>query len=177
MSGFLDDKAQTMLRADWRPVLANQIARARASAGLALRGTYEQQAKFEHDARLARLACIGWNALVRGNPFAWRDLRVPPGLWEPVPLPVTGAPGGESVSLDAVPLAPDAAEPAPLPMLLWCPACHARHIDDPARGAHKTHACQACGLLWRPALVATAGVEFLPGCRDVGGLDTQRGRP
>ena len=59
-------------------------------------------------------------------------------------------------------------EPAPIPMLLWCPECHARHVDEGvmARRPHRTHACQTCGMQWKPALVATAGVQFLPGCRD-----------
>lgn len=57
---------------------------------------------------------------------------------------------------------------APIPMLLWCPACHARHIDEGefAEKPHHTHACQSCGLAWRPAVVATVGVQFLPGFRN-----------
>lgn len=53
---------------------------------------------------------------------------------------------------------------APIPMLLWCPLCHQRHIDrGPFAGRpHHTHACQHCGHVWRPAIVATIGVEFLP---------------
>src|SRR5579863_5284468 len=56
----------------------------------------------------------------------------------------------------------------PIPLILQCPACHARHID---RGAwatkvHHTHACQNCGLCWRPAVIATVGVAFLPGFRN-----------
>jgi hypothetical protein len=59
-------------------------------------------------------------------------------------------------------------EGAPIPMLLWCPSCHARHVDtgDFAHNPHHTHACQACGLAWRPALVPTVGVQFLPGFKD-----------
>jgi hypothetical protein len=61
-----------------------------------------------------------------------------------------------------------AGEPPPVPMLLHCPMCCARHID---RGAfetkpHHTHACQTCGHCWRPAIVATVGVQFLPGFKD-----------
>ena len=56
----------------------------------------------------------------------------------------------------------------PIPMLLTCPICSARHID---RGefetkVHHTHACQTCGHVWRPAIVPTVGVQFLPGFRD-----------
>jgi len=31
---------------------------------------------------------------------------------------------------------------------------------------HRDHACQACGFVWRPALVNTVGVQFLPGYKD-----------
>lgn len=60
-------------------------------------------------------------------------------------------------------------EAVPIPMLLWCPECGERHVD---RGefattrTHHTHACQHCGHVWRPALVATVGVQFLPGFKD-----------
>jgi len=57
---------------------------------------------------------------------------------------------------------------APIPMLLWCPKCHERHIDQGefAVKIHHTHACQFCGMVWRPAIVATVGVRFLPGFKD-----------
>jgi len=53
----------------------------------------------------------------------------------------------------------------PIPMLLWCPLCHARHIDEGefATKPHHSHSCQSCGLTWRPAIVPTVGVWFLPG--------------
>lgn len=56
----------------------------------------------------------------------------------------------------------------PIPMILNCPICNARHID---RGefelkVHHTHACQSCGQVWRPAVVATVGVQFLPGFKN-----------
>lgn len=56
----------------------------------------------------------------------------------------------------------------PVPMLLWCPGCGERHIDEGVQATkeHRTHACQACGMLWAPAVVATVGVRFLPGCKD-----------
>jgi rubredoxin len=55
-----------------------------------------------------------------------------------------------------------------IPMLLWCPLCHARHVDVHAFSTrpHKVHACQNCGHLWQPALVPTCGVAFLPGCKN-----------
>lgn len=60
--------------------------------------------------------------------------------------------------------------PAPLPMILFCPTCHARHIDEGefATRVHHTHACQNCGLVWRPARLATVGVRFLPGFKNGG---------
>lgn len=59
-------------------------------------------------------------------------------------------------------------QPAIIPMLLWCPECGERHVD---RGEfetkiHTTHACQSCGHVWKPAKVATVGVQFLPGYKD-----------
>lgn len=58
----------------------------------------------------------------------------------------------------------------PIPMILYCPACHMRHLDDGefAEKPHHTHACQnkTCGTVWRPALVPTVGVLTLPGFLD-----------
>jgi hypothetical protein len=66
---------------------------------------------------------------------------------------------------------PDSARPEtpqPIPMILWCPNCHHRHIDKGlfATKPHHTHACQNCGMCWRPAIVPTVGVKFLPGYKD-----------
>lgn len=60
-------------------------------------------------------------------------------------------------------------EVAPIPMLLWCPECRARHLDvgEFATRVHHTHACQTCGHVWRPAIVPTVGVQFLPGFKNV----------
>lgn len=57
---------------------------------------------------------------------------------------------------------------APVPMILTCPLCGARHVDkgEFATKPHHTHACQGCGLTWRPAKVFTVGVQFLPGYKD-----------
>jgi len=51
-----------------------------------------------------------------------------------------------------------------IPVILFCPNGH-RHIDEGrfAEKAHHTHACQECGIVWRPAIVNTHGVQFLPG--------------
>jgi hypothetical protein len=56
---------------------------------------------------------------------------------------------------------------AAIPMLLWCPEGH-RHIDEGEfeHHPHHTHACQTCGIVWRPAKVNTHGVQFLPGYRN-----------
>lgn len=56
----------------------------------------------------------------------------------------------------------------PVPMILHCPACGERHIDEGefATKPHHTHACQSCGVVWRPAIVATVGVQFLPGFKN-----------
>lgn len=57
---------------------------------------------------------------------------------------------------------------APIPMILWCPMCSARHIDvgDFATKPHHTHSCQGCGFTWRQSIVPTVGVQFLPGFKD-----------
>lgn len=50
-------------------------------------------------------------------------------------------------------------------MILHCPECKARHVDagEFSTKPHHTHACQSCGLTWRPAIIPTVGVQFLPG--------------
>lgn len=69
---------------------------------------------------------------------------------------------------------PPAHDPAPIPMLLWCPACGERHVDRGlfATRSHHTHACQSCGHVWRPAIVKTVGVQFLPGFKDEESVST-----
>lgn len=56
----------------------------------------------------------------------------------------------------------------PVPMIMYCPMCHERHIDEQefATKPHHTHACQYCGHVWRPAIVPTVGVRFLPGFKN-----------
>ena len=58
--------------------------------------------------------------------------------------------------------------PPPIEMLLHCPMCSERHIDEGefAHKAHHTHACQHCGMVWRPAVETTVGVQFLPGFKN-----------
>ena len=56
----------------------------------------------------------------------------------------------------------------PIPMQLYCPKCSELHIDEGefATKPHHTHSCQYCGLTWRPAIVPTVGVRFLPGFKN-----------
>lgn len=56
-----------------------------------------------------------------------------------------------------------------IPLLLHCPQCNERHIDEGvfATKPHHTHACQHCGHCWRPAIVNTTGVRFLPGFKNM----------
>lgn len=67
------------------------------------------------------------------------------------------------MKLETGKLAPDYS----IPMILFCPSGH-RHIDegDFADAPHHTHACQECGIVWRPAKVNTHGVQFLPGYKN-----------
>jgi len=54
---------------------------------------------------------------------------------------------------------------APIDMVLYCPACHTQHIDEPAPAwsnpPHRSHLCHSCGHIWRPADVATNGVKVV----------------
>lgn len=61
-----------------------------------------------------------------------------------------------------------AAMTPPIPMRLRCPICHTLHIDEGeyATKVHHTHTCQTCGETWRPAVVPTVGVRFLPGFKN-----------
>lgn len=56
----------------------------------------------------------------------------------------------------------------PIPIQLECPRCHEPHIDEGefATKIHHTHACQHCGLVWRPCIYHTVGVRFLPGFKN-----------
>jgi uncharacterized Zn finger protein len=56
----------------------------------------------------------------------------------------------------------------PIEMILTCPTCGARHIDEGefATKPHRVHACQGCGLVWQPAKVNTVGVQFLSGYKN-----------
>lgn len=56
----------------------------------------------------------------------------------------------------------------PIPMRLHCAFCGKLHIDEGeyATKPHHTHCCQFCGGVWRPAIVNTVGVQFLPGFKN-----------
>lgn len=56
----------------------------------------------------------------------------------------------------------------PIPMILFCPMCGARHVDKGkfATEPHKSHSCQGCGFTWSPSHRHTVGVQFLPGYKD-----------
>lgn len=71
----------------------------------------------------------------------------------------------EPVRRDAAPVV---AEPKPIELILHCPECRARHVDTGiwATKLHHTHSCQTCGFTWRPAVVHTVGVQFLPGFKN-----------
>jgi hypothetical protein len=58
--------------------------------------------------------------------------------------------------------------PEAIPMRLVCEGCGKLHIDEGefATKLHHTHSCQHCGLTWRPAVVPTVGVQFLPGFKN-----------
>lgn len=52
----------------------------------------------------------------------------------------------------------------PIDILLFCPQCGEQHVDEPQlekgwdNPPHKSHECQFCGWVWRPADVPTNGV-------------------
>lgn len=57
-----------------------------------------------------------------------------------------------------------------LSIVICCPECGERHIDEGEfkTKPHHTHACQNCGMVWRPAIINTVGVRFLPGFKNEG---------
>jgi hypothetical protein len=73
---------------------------------------------------------------------------------------------------------------APIPMVLFCPACGLQHVDGPDNNftgdanwtnpPHRSHACQRCGCIWRPADVATTGVAAVQSKGKADTWDTSR---
>ncbi len=57
---------------------------------------------------------------------------------------------------------------APIELIIHCPECKGRLIDDGefADKVHHTHSCQHCGFTWRPAVQPTKGVQFLEGFKN-----------
>lgn len=65
----------------------------------------------------------------------------------------------------------------PIKMILHCPDCHCQHIDKPTNSVcgarevndaeawtnppHRSHKCEGCGVIWRPADVYTEGVATI----------------
>jgi predicted RNA-binding Zn-ribbon protein involved in translation (DUF1610 family) len=68
-----------------------------------------------------------------------------------------------SIYQDVIPRIKKAPEPKPVDLILFCPMCHERHIDEGewATKEHRTHECQSCGFRWAPAAVPTRGVAKL----------------
>lgn len=79
------------------------------------------------------------------------------------PLPMTEPSTTEPARIDLQPVATSTTA-SPIPMLLTCPSCHQRHIDagEYASRSHRSHQCEHCGMIWRPANVPTVGVRTLP---------------
>lgn len=55
--------------------------------------------------------------------------------------------------------------PSPIPMILHCPTCGTQHVDAPSgdwtNPPHRSHLCDWCGTVWRPADVPTEGVASI----------------
>ena len=57
------------------------------------------------------------------------------------------------------------AQAEPIPMVLYCPFCGEKHVDEPKPEIgwddppHRSHECQKCKRVWRPADVPTRGVR------------------
>ena len=66
--------------------------------------------------------------------------------------------------------------PGIIDMILHCPDCGNRHIDEGEFKSkeHHTHACQHCGFVWRPAIEPTRGVQFLRGFKNSPPTSRQR---
>jgi hypothetical protein len=110
------------------------------------------------------------------EPVAWRARYHAHGAWNATLFPLKGDeldwarkqwPEYEQQPLyTAAPAAPEA--PAPIDMVLHCPACGRQHIDAPDERTadwknepHRSHLCAQCGFVWRPADVPTNGVATI----------------
>ena len=113
------------------------------------------------------IACCEWSRLgmLGGRP---------PALPEVDPRYLT-----KTVDTATIPMADFIKMGAPIDMILFCPSCGLQHVDAPdpkgtreawTNPPHRSHLCQGCGHLWKPADVATNGVAELV---DVG-AETER---
>ena len=138
------------------------------------------------EAKPAECTCAA-NAYVSKEHADWCPLFTPQPAqkaaernWFPSPYHVAEA--ARSARHDelepADPAPPAEVAVAPIPMFLTCPACTCRHIDEGefATKIHHTHSCQECGLTWRPAVVPTVGVQFLPGFKNQTADELAKGR-
>jgi predicted RNA-binding Zn-ribbon protein involved in translation (DUF1610 family) len=94
-----------------------------------------------------------------------------PKCGRPIPVGGEGHPEICPACLEAMKIAYAERPPRttePIPMRITCPDCSELHIDEGefASKPHHTHSCQKCGLTWRPAVVHTVGVRFLPGFKN-----------
>jgi hypothetical protein len=75
---------------------------------------------------------------------------------------VLRAAGGIADGMCALSVAPGVGA---IEMVLYCPACSFQHIDRPRpeegwmNPPHKSHRCELCDYVWRPADVCTMGVQ------------------
>jgi hypothetical protein len=105
----------------------------------------------------------------RGNHGTASD-HCPPAVYSP-PAPLAADPSTLYAGIFTSPSSRDIIATAPIPMRITCPmpTCGELHVDEGWPGAdkpHHTHVCQKCGHTWRPAVVATVGVRFLPGFKN-----------
>lgn len=71
-----------------------------------------------------------------------------------------------------------AALAVPVAMVLFCPCCGTQHVDTPTETwdnpPHRSHLCESCGHIWRPADIPTVGVVAI---RTRGKLDSPLKEP
>ena len=104
-----------------------------------------------HIATVAILRAMGWVTweLSEGHPL-------------PEASPYWRAQEFANIAMEAL-----AEHSAPIDMVLYCPECFEQHIDkpQPEKGwdnpPHRSHECQVCEHVWRPADVPTNGVEAI----------------
>ena len=85
------------------------------------------------------------------------------GLWSSAPQPSIGEAAKRWAEHALATASLSTARGEPIPMVLYCPRCGLQHIDDAVwtNTPHRSHLCNDCGLIWRPADVATTGVASI----------------